>query len=232
MSRILPTVAASLILLAGMVSASDETLALRTLALRADEMPELFIHTGKEYLPLRFSAVQPSETVKALAANPLTLYRAGVDANGKSGFVIAHRVKLPDQATGILLLGWRQGEDPGFVAIKDEFAKAGYNDWLLINASSQPVAFQPGETATPLLLKPGASTTHRIGAAKGEGIAVTAQAPIKGKARTFFSTFWPVYADKRSVVVFVDDGARILVKRISDPLDTPAPDNESDKKSG
>jgi len=227
MIRILPTVAASLLVLVG-VARSDETIAIRTLALRADEMPELFIHTGKEYLPLGFSAVQPSDTVRAQSANPLPLYRRGAAADGKNGFVIAYHVKLPDRAAGILLLGWKQGEDAHFVAIKDEYSKAGYNDWLLINASSHPVAFKAGEKASPLLLKPGLSTTHRISAAKGEGMAVSAQAPLKGKAKTFFSTFWPVYADKRSVVVFVDDGAKILVKRISDPLAAPV----SDKRAG
>lgn len=88
----------------------------------------------------------------------------------------------------------------------------------MINASSHPIAFKAGDTAKPLLLKPGVSTTHPVTAAKGEGIEITAQASLKGKVRTFYSTFWPVYADKRSVVVFVDDGTRILVKRISDSL--------------
>jgi hypothetical protein len=223
MIRILTVAAAALLFFNANARGEDGTIAVRTLALRADEMPELFLHTGKEYLPLRFSAVQPTETLQVLAANPLPLYRSGTDANGKAGFIIAHRVKLPDRAAGILLLGWKQGEEPRFVPVKDEFAKAGYNDWLLINASQHPVAFKAGETATPLLLKPGVSVTHRIGAEKGEGIAVTAQAPLKGKVKTFFSTFWPVYADKRSLVVFVDDGTRILVKRISDSLAAPDP---------
>lgn len=213
-----PVCAAVLLALAGVAAASGETIALRTLALRADELPEIFVNMGKEYLPLRFSEVQPAEPVRVLAANPLPIYRRAVGADGKAGFAIVHRVKLPEPAAGILLLGWKQGDGTRLVAIKDEFAKAAYNDWLLINASSLPVAFQAGETATPLLLQPGVSTTHRIRAAKNEGLAVVAQAPIKGKARTFFSTFWPVYADKRSVVVFVDDGEKILVKRISDPL--------------
>lgn len=228
MTRLLPTIAAALLLIAGVVRGADETIALRTLALRADEMPELFINTGEQYLPLRFSAVQPAERVRALAANPLPLYRSDHGAESKDGFVVAHSVKLPDRAAGVLLLGWKQGNDPRFVAIKDDFSKAAYNDWLLINASKLPVVFQAGEKATPLLLKPGVSTTHRISAAKGEGVAVTAQAPIKGKARTFFSTFWPVYADKRSVVVFVDDGAKILVKRISDPLHPSQPPKTQD----
>lgn len=98
-------------------------------------------------------------------------------------------MKLPPQAAGILLLSWKDVENARFVAIKDEFAKALYNDWLLINASVHPVTFKAGDTATPLLLKPGVSTTHRINAAKGEGVEITAQAALKGKVRTFYSTF-------------------------------------------
>ena len=47
---------------------------------------------------------------------------------------------------------------------------------------------------------------------------VPAQTPFDGEAKTFFSTYWPVYPDKRAVVLFVDDGKRIRVKRISDKL--------------
>ena len=180
MIRILTPLAASFFLLTG-VARSEVKIAIRTLSLRADEMPELFVHNGKEHLPLGFSAVQPGETIEALAANPLPLYRSSTGEDGKDGFVIAHRVKLPDRASGVLLLGWMQGDAPRFVAIQDEFSKAAYNDWLLINACSHPVAFKAGEKATPLLLKPGVSTTHRVSAAKGEGIEVTAQAARKGK---------------------------------------------------
>jgi hypothetical protein len=220
MIHLIPTILISMLALSGAARAQDK-IAVRTLALRPEEIPGLFIHTGKEHSPLGFSAVQPGEVVMAQAANPLPLLRSGTGADGKAAYVVAHKVKLPDQSAGILLLGWKEGEEARFVAIKDEFAKAAYNDWLLINASSRPVAFKAGETATPLLLKPGVSTTHRIGAAKGEGVAVTAQAPIKGKTRTFFSTYWPAYPDKRSVVIFVDDGEKIVCKRISDALPKP-----------
>ena len=209
---------AALLLLLSTVARSEEQIAVRTLAMRAEEMPELFIHTGKEYLPLAFSAVQPGDRVMASAANPLLLYRSEAGTGSEEGYVIAHRVKLPPQAAGILLLGWQDGQNGRFVAIADEFAKARYNDWLLINASRHPIAFKAGDTARPLLLKPGVSTTHRLAAAEGEGIEITAQASLKGMVRTFFSTFWPVYADKRSVVVFMDNDSRILVKRFSDAL--------------
>jgi len=54
------------------------------------------------------------------------------------------------------------------------------------------------------------------------------QAPLKGKVRTFFSNFWPVYADKRSVVVFVNDNDRIIVKRISDSMAPTIPEKNEE----
>lgn len=61
-----------------------------------------------------------------------------------------------------------------------------------------------------------------------EGVEISAQASLKGKVRTFFSTFWPVYSDKRSVLVFVDVDDRILVKRFSDSPAVPGPEKKVD----
>jgi hypothetical protein len=96
-----------------------------------------------------------------------------------------------------------------------------------LRADEMPELFvHTGEGYLALALKPGVSTTHRVDTTKGVGIEVSAQAELKGKVRTFYSTFWPVRADSRCVVVFVDDGSRILVKRFSD---APAP-AKSDRK--
>lgn len=73
--------------------------------------------------------------------------------------------------------------------------------------------------AKPVKIAPGASQRHKITAENNKGVAVLA----KGKAKTFFSTFWPVYPDKRAVILFIDDGTKIRVKRISDKLAPPAP---------
>jgi len=77
--------------------------------------------------------------------------------------------------------------------------------------------------AKPVKIAPGASQRHKITAENNKGVAVLAQVPVKGKAKTFFSTFWPVYPDKRAVILFIDDGTKIRVKRISDKLAPPAP---------
>ena len=119
-------------------------------------------------------------------------------------------------------MGWAAGKETRYVAIDDDFGSARFNDWLLINTGKRPVAFTVGEKSKPVLIAPGASVTHRVGAEKGKGTAVLAQAPIRGKTKTFFSTYWPVHPDKRAVVLFVDDGEKIRVKRITDKLAPPA----------
>ena len=218
MNRTISSLAACFVCLVCSSLLSAQTIGIRTLAMRAGAMPEVHVRDAKGHLPLRFSPVQPSEVVGALTANPLPLYRRETDAKGKEGFVVSQQVKLPDGANGILLLGWADGGKTRYVAIKDDFSAARYNDWLLINASTRPVAFRVGDSGKPILLKPGVSTTHRIPVAEGEGATVLAQAPLDGKDKVFYSTYWPVYAGKRSIVLFVDDGPKILVKRISDSL--------------
>jgi len=202
----------------GGTPANAQTISVRTLALRSGELPEVYLKGPEEFFPLEFSAVQPSEPVRAIAANPLPLYTSGMDDKGEQAFVAAHKLKVPAGARGILLVAWNTGEEVRYVAIKDDFGSARYNDWLLINAATRPVAFMVGENAKAMVVAPGTSTTHRISAKQGEGATVLAQAPFDGEAKTFFSTYWPVYPDKRTVVLFVDDGSKIRVKRISDKL--------------
>jgi hypothetical protein len=197
---------------------SAQTISVRTLALRADPLPEVYLQGPKGHHALSFSATQPDEAVQVVAANPLPLYTSGLDSEGKEAFVVAQTVKVPAGAKGILLLAWKSDEETRYVAINDDFATARFNDWLLINAGVKPIAFSVGENSQPAVIAPGAAMTHRIEADKGKGAAVLAQAPFKGKAKTFFSTYWPVHADKRTIVIFVDDGSKIRVKRISDKL--------------
>lgn len=218
MNRLSSSLAALVVTVFGLCGAPAQTIDVRTFALRADDMPEAYIKGPKDFIPLRFSSVQPGEVVRALAANPLPVYRTETDAKGKTAYVVSDQVNLPVGARGILLLGWSGGGKARYVAIEDDFAAANYNDWLLINTCSRPVAFKVGEKSKPILLKPGASATYRITVPKGEGATVVAQAQFDGKDKIFFSTYWPVYAEKRTVALFVDDGSKIILRRISDKL--------------
>ena len=205
------------LLLSGWVGA-QETIAVRTLALRTGDMPDVHLRGVKEHVALEFSAIQPGEMLRAMAANPLPLYLREADSRGNEAWVVAHRVKIPAGAKGILLLAVPDGDQSRFLAINDDFAGARYNDWLLINASSKPIAFAVGEKAKPVLIASGTSVTHRVTVTRGQGTVVLAQAPIDDKPTVFYSTYWPVYDDRRTVVLFADSGPKILVKRISDML--------------
>jgi len=200
---------------------SAETISVRTLALRSGEMPEVYLKGPEQYLLLEFSSAQPTEPVRAVAGDPLVLYTSEMNDKGEQVFTPVHKLKIPTGSSGILLLAWTSGGETRYVAIKDNFESARYNDWLLINAATRPVAFKVGENTKAMVVAPGKSTTHRISAKAGKGATVLAQAPFDGKAKTFFSTYWPVHPGKRCVVLFVDDGPKIRVKRISDKLAPP-----------
>lgn len=209
---------AALALAVSLSAAAMETLAVRTLALRGGEMPELHLLGGKEHIAIEFSEVQPGPLMRVPAANPLPLYRSETKAGGGQAWVVARKIPVPAGAKGILLLAVPDGDNTRITAIKDEFGSARYNDWLLINVSSKPVAFAVGDKARPVLIASGTSATHRVSAPRGQGTTVLAQAPIDGKPTVFYSTYWPVREDRRSVVLFADDGPSILVKRIADTL--------------
>lgn len=224
--RLACSLALAALLAAG--AAPGQTIGVRTLALRAGEMPEVFLRGSKDHHPLKFSAVQPSPVVRAAAANPLPIYKSALDQEGKPAFTVVQQVKLPSGAKGVLLLGWSAGDTIRYVAMEDDFGSAGFNDWLLINTTARPIAFKVGEKAAPVQVAPGSSRTYKIATDKNKGAAVLAQAPFDGKAKTFYSTYWPVHAGKRAVVLFVEDGQKIRVKRISDALAPANPAGDSE----
>jgi hypothetical protein len=199
--------------------ASAETLKIRTLALRAGQLPEVYVKVGKGHQKLNFSAVQPTETVRARQASPLRLYKREKDADGKAAYIVGHKVKIPAGAKGVLLLGWSAGDKTHFLAIADDFGSAQFNDWLFINTSKRQIAFKCGNSKKPVMVAPLATVTHRMNKMKkGKGASVKAWAEFKGDSKLFYSTYWPVYPEKRLIVLFFDDGRKIHVKRISDKL--------------
>lgn len=199
--------------------AQQGTLAVRSLALDAGgELPEVHLMGQNGHVPLEFSAVQPSASINAMTANPLPIYKKENDDAGNEAWIIAHRVNIPSGVNRILLLGWRSGDATRYIAIEDNFTNARFDDWLLINASNRPVALAVGEDARPVGIRPGSSIRHRFNVRHGQGTAVTALTPVEDKPTIFYSTYWPVRQDSRAVVLFAEDGDRILVRRISDRL--------------
>lgn len=196
-----------------------ETINVRALALRAGELPEVYLKVGEGYEELHFSAVQPSSTLRALSTDSLSLYKLEQDADGNEEYVIVDKLKVPASAKGVLLLGWKSEGDVRYLAIEDDFSAARFDDWLLINTSKKSVAFMVEKKGTPVTLKAGSTVTYRLNNVKeGKGASIMAQAMFDGEVKLFFSTYWALSPGKRSVVIFLDDGRKIRVKRISDKL--------------
>lgn len=196
-------------------------LSVRTMALQAGVLPEIHMAGEHGYLPVTFSASQPGQTLSVRAANPLPLYQSQMDADGNPSWVVYQRVGIPAGAREILLLGWASGEGARYLAIEDNFSRARFNDWLLINASTRAVAFAAGEHARPVAIRAGASATHRLQLRGDEGVAVRAYLSVDEKPTVFYSTYWPVRREHRTVILFADDGDRVLVRRIADRLAMP-----------
>lgn len=206
--------------LAGSVSSIAQKISVRTMAMNPAKMPELFFKTeGDEPLTeVPWPARQPSASIVALRDGSLPLYRSESNEDGKETISVAQRVKVPAGASEILLLGWADGDKVRFRAIKDDFLGADFNDWLLINFSSKVIAFKVGEKSRPIKVESGGSELYRISVPKNKGATAVGQASIRGKIRTFYSTFLPVKDGQRSMMLFTDDGEKIRAKRIVDEL--------------
>jgi len=219
--RILLAGACCVLALPAARAAGEKTIGVRTLAIGPVDPAEMFMQGAKGYQAVRFSDVQPSAPVRVVFKNPLPVFLPKTGPDGKESYAVAGSAKLPAGARGLLLLCWQSGNTVKFKAIRDDFDSAGAGDWMLVNAADKAVAFKLGKDAKPIRVAPGASRVYRIGAAKNKGAAVTAAIPAgkDGKEwKLFFSTYWPVYADKRCLVLFVSDGEKIRVKRITDKI--------------
>jgi len=203
---------------AGSLAAQTASLSVRTLAMTNGKLPEVFLKTKDDHTSVRFSHIQPSRPIRVRFANPLPLYESKIDENGNPGFAVSQTVKLPTSASRILLLAWTDGERTRYFSIKDDIGSASSSDWLLVNASRNQLFMQIGQDSKPFAIAPGATQRQRITVEKDKGAAIGVSTTIKGKMKKFYSTYWPVYRDKRTLVLFVPSGDKIRVKRISDKI--------------
>ncbi|NWK56666.1 hypothetical protein HW115_13670 [Verrucomicrobiaceae bacterium N1E253] len=195
-----------------------DSLELRTLQLDKQEMPDLYVNGAEGPELLSFSSIQPSALLQVDKTDPLVLYRQVKDGNGGLDYKQAFKVDIPDSAEGILLLAWKVSGKEKFMAIKDHFSKAKADQWLMINTSDRAIAFQVGAKTKPVLIKPSSIHIFDVKAQKGKGAAIMAKASIDQEIKTIYSTFWPVYAGKRLVVIISNTGEKIRVKPIFDTI--------------
>jgi len=207
-----------IVLFTGAVHAQPESrFPLRVMALGEGELPEVYVKAGADYVLLEFSPTQPSLAVQATYANPLPIYKRQPTAAGKDDYTMTAKVPLPGSGKGILMLGWGGTDKADYLAIADDFSGSSSADWLLINGTKQTLAMQLGKDTQFVKVPPGGATPFRVMAELNKGAAVNIAEPAEGnKWKTFYSTYWPIYPDRRCLVLFLNTGGKIKVKKISD----------------
>lgn len=193
---------------------------LRALALaKGIEIPDRYIQTSDGHVPLPISWLEPGAVMPAVAdLGELSIFEQITNERNVIAYRVAEKVKLPTGAKGILLLGWMAGDSPRYLAIDDDYLSAKHNDWMLINAADKAVAFQMGRNEKPVLIQPASVKKNRLNAKKNVGVSVIGQAQWDGKAKTFYSTYWPVRGGERGIVIFFSHHDRISLRKITDPL--------------
>ncbi len=218
-------------LLVGSAAAQQASISLRTLQLGGGEMPESWVQVvgEKEPVKLTWLTSQPTEPLQVIHDGQLKLFRYAAGEDGKMVVDDIRAIPLPGGAAEVLLLVWANEGKGKYVAIKDHFLKAGFNDWIAINTSGNPVALRVGDKDKPLRIEPGKSLIFRPDIEEGKGAEMTAMAPRNGELKTFLSTYWPAFPGQRTMIVFYDDGEKMRARRIGDRfLRKPAaPNNES-----
>lgn len=200
----------------------------RTLALdKSGDLPERYVKVAEGYVALSFSFVQPGEVMPVFAGDSsLPLYEQVETKGGNISYKLIHEVRLPAGAKGVLLLGWIGPDGPRYLAVDDDFLSAKFDQWLLINTASKDVAFRIGDDNKPLMLKANSVQNYKLTAPEGTGVSVIGQAKWGEEIKTFYSTYWPVRAGERGIVIFFyHSGERIALRKITDTLFKPK--NES-----
>lgn len=205
-------------LLCSMAWAQESVVSVRTLQLAADELPESWVIVAgeKEPVKLTWQTSQPTEPLRVVHDGQLKLFRYSMGEEGKMVVDDVKAIPLPAAATEVLLLGWVSDEKGKYVALKDYFLQAKFDDWIAINTSPNPVAVKAGSKSDPVRVDPGKSVVFKPRIEEGKGVEMIAAAPYKGRTKTFLSTYWPAFAGQRTMILFFDDGERMRAKRIGD----------------
>ena len=198
----------------------------RTLALDSKPIAGLFVETKSGYQELKFSVYQPSVIVQAQALETLRIYRQQPNAESEPSYVVFKQLELPQDGRRILLIGLQSDAGVGLIPIQDNFGAGDSKDWLLVNASSKPLAFQVGSETAPIPVPALQSIPMRIDVPAGKGATIRVAARYDEGWKKFYSTFWPVYANQRCLVLFVPDGDSIRVRNFFEVIEPDESDAE------
>ena len=198
----------------------NATIDVRVLALgNAGSIPDRFLITEEGYEKMSFSNRQASEIIKAYGGQTLPLFVKAKEPDAKSEYAIAEQVKLPQNTKSVLLLCWTTPQGKlRYYPINDSIMGAGYNDWLMINTTSKAVGFRIGQYEKPVILKPKDVKNYKVRAEKGKGVPVVGKAHFNGETKTFYSTYWRVRKNERSIIIFTEVGNKIRAIKMGDSL--------------
>jgi len=196
------------------------TVDVRVLALgSAANMPERFVSTKEGFEELSFSNRTASRILKAYSAETLPIYAKATDSQDGSEFGIAEEVKLPENSESVLLLCWGSKEAGlRYLAVNDSILDADYNNWLMVNTTAKTLGFRIGQNKKPVFLEPQKIENYKLTAEKGKGVPVVGRTRINGEIKTFYSTYWTIRENERSIVIFIEVGDKIKVRKIGDRL--------------
>jgi len=197
-----------------------ETIEVRGLAIgdKNSSKTEKYLQTQGGYQLLPFLNQQPSRSIKAYSGESLLLYEKVTTEGELPTYQIAEKVNLPKAAKSVLILTLDANGEESYLAVNDEFLEASYDKWLIINTTSKSVNFRVGADEKPFSIDANDGQICRIKSASSGSASALGQAKWNGNMKTFYSTYWPIREGERSIVIFIEQGNRIRVKKISDAL--------------
>lgn len=183
------------------------------------DLSERYIQTKEEHKLLTLSTRQPGKPIKTLTKGNLILYREVEDELGKKSYLPTEQIPIPPEARDILLLTWKTPNGQRYYPIDDKLSESTHDDWLMINTTSRAIGFRIGEDdKEPLFLEPNKIGSYRVETTIGVGIPVLGRTKRDDKIITFYSTYWPIQKNERSIVIFTEQNGKIRVKKIVDKL--------------
>ncbi len=197
-----------------------QTIGVRTLALdeSATEI-ERYVKTADGYKLLVFLIRHPGELVDTnVDERNLPIYKKMIQPSEEPSFQVVQQLKLPYGAKSVLILGWSVSGEERYMVVDDKFLDASYNDWLMINTVSKTVGLRIGKDEKPFIIKPNSIQICKVTTPGGKGAAVLGRTKLDDEMETFYSTYWPIREGERSIVIFVEQGERVKVRKISDAL--------------
>ncbi len=207
--------------------ANEIRISVRTLAVEEGDMPTWYVALeNQQFEELKWFAKQPSSTIVTQASQNLLLYSKEVNQKGEPEYKLASKVEIPEAAEEVILLGQPMNHEKqaDVIAIADNYKKAKFNDWLVINRSDQAVTLRYGKENDPLNLESGETKAYQVKGERDKGGEVIAEALMNGEMKKIYSTFWAATDKQRSLILFYKKDDKVKVRRIIDFL-------QADKKS-